>query len=118
MKKISLLLLSFLILGCSGTGVQLSFEDDKSNSIRAHYQNYLNNDMDGLKSLWSPELKVYLNSTESITLEELEVLLQAQHATFSPIKKFGWTIRHTRANSRNNVFLGSSGSFFPPLLNP
>ena len=88
MKKISLIILSFLILGCSGsgTGVNLSFEDDKSNSIRAHYQNYLNNNMDGLKSLWSPELKVYLNSTESITLEELEVLLQAQHATFSPIK--------------------------------
>ena len=86
MKKISLVLVSFFILGCSGTGAQLSFEDDKSNAIRAHYQNYLNNDMDGLKSLWSPDLKVYLNSTESISLQELEVLLQAQHATFSPIK--------------------------------
>ena len=87
MKKILLVLVSSLFLGCSSTtGVQLSFEDDKSNAIRAHYQNYLNNDMDGLKSLWSPDLKVYLNSTESISLEELEVLLQAQHATFSPIK--------------------------------
>ena len=87
MKEILLVLVSSLFLGCSSTtGVQLSFEDDKSNAIRAHYQNYLNNDMDGLKSLWSPDLKVYLNSTESISLEELEVLLQAQHATFSPIK--------------------------------
>ena len=86
MKKVSLVLFYLLILGCSGTGVKLSFEDEKSNAIRAHYQNYLNNDMDGLKSLWSPDLKVYLNSTESISLEELEVLLQAQHATFSPIK--------------------------------
>ena len=76
MKKILLVFVSSLFLGCSSTtGVQLSFEDDKSNAIRAHYQNYLNNDMDGLKSLWSPDLKVYLNSTESISLEELEVLL-------------------------------------------
>tara|TARA_B100001057_G_scaffold351989_1_gene353502 strand:- start:124 stop:654 length:531 start_codon:yes stop_codon:yes gene_type:complete len=86
MRKILLVFITLLVLGCSGTRVQLSFEDNKSNAIRAHYQNYLNNDMDGLKSLWSPDLKVYLNSTESISLEELEVLLQAQHNTFSPIK--------------------------------
>ena len=41
--------------------------------------------MDGLKSLWSSDLQVFLNSTEAITTDELVVLLQAQHATFDPI---------------------------------
>ena len=74
-----------LFIGCAPSGVQVTFDDDKSNAIRAHFQNYLNNDMDGLKSLWSSDLQVFANSTESVTLDELVVLLQAQHATFDPI---------------------------------
>ncbi len=84
MRKITLVLVSILILGCSGTGVQLSAAS-RGTAVHELAENYLNNDMDGLKSLWSPDLKVYLNSTESISLEELEVLLQAQHTTFDPI---------------------------------
>ena len=85
MKKITLIFTIFLMIGCAPTGVQVTFDDEKSNAIRAHFQNYLNNDMDGLKSLWSSDLQVFANSTESVTLDELVVLLQAQHATFDPI---------------------------------
>ena len=85
MKKIILIFTIFLMIGCAPTGVQVTFDDEKSNAIRAHFQNYLNNDMDGLKSLWSSDLQVFANSTEPVTLDELVVLLQAQHATFDPI---------------------------------
>ena len=87
MKKIILIFITALFIGCetAPVGVQVTFDDEKSNAIRAHFQNYLNNDMDGLKSLWSSDLQVFANSTEPVTLDELVVLLQAQHATFDPI---------------------------------
>ncbi len=84
MKKYILILISILTFGCSNNGVVLTtFDDEKSNAIRQHFENYLNNDMDGLKSLWSPDLQVFLNSVEPISLDELVGLLEAQHATFS-----------------------------------
>ena len=90
MKKYILIIISVLILGCSNSGVVLTtFDDDKSNAIRQHFQNYLNNDMDGLKSLWSPDLQVFLNSVEPISLDELVGLLEAQHETFSITMSWG-----------------------------
>ena len=85
MKKIFLLILIVTLTSCTNTGVIVTFDDEKSNAIRTHYENYLNNDMDGLKSLWASDLEVFLNSTEAISTDELVVLLQAQHATFNPI---------------------------------
>ena len=71
MKKLILIIFAvFLFNGCT-QGLQVTFNDDNSNAIRGHFQNYLNNDMDGLKELWSPDLKVYLNSKEAIGLDEL-----------------------------------------------
>ena len=88
MKKLLLTLTLIFFVGCnmdtSGIAI-VQFNDDKSKAIQSHFQNYLNNDMDGLKSLWSPDLKVYANSTDPIGLEELVGMLEAQHSTFSPI---------------------------------
>lgn len=90
MKKYILILISILTFGCSNNGVVLTtLDDDKSNAIRQHFENYLNNDMDGLKSLWSPDLQVFLNSVEPISLDELVGLLEAQHATFSITMSWG-----------------------------
>ena len=50
MKKFILTIATLLFFGCTGNGVIVTFDDDKSNAIRQHFQNYLNNDMDGLKS--------------------------------------------------------------------
>ena len=45
MKKIILIFITVLFIGCdtAPVGVQVTFDDEKSNAIRAHYQNYLNN---------------------------------------------------------------------------
>ena len=85
MKKIILSIFAALTIFSCNQGVQATFDDNNSNAIRAHFQNYLNNDMDGLKSLWSPELKVYLNSKTPIGVDELVSMLEAQHAGFDPI---------------------------------
>ena len=85
MKKIILTILTIVILFSCNQGVQVTFDDNNSNAIRAHFQNYLNNDMDGLKELWSPDVKVYLNSKQAIGVDELVALLEAQHAGFDPI---------------------------------
>ena len=85
MKKIILSIFAVLTIFSCNQGVQVTFDDNNSNAIRAHFQNYLKNDMDGLKSLWSPELKVYLNSKTPIGVDELVSMLEAQHAGFDPI---------------------------------
>jgi len=85
MKKTLVLLFTILLFASCSQGVQVTFDDENSNAIRSHFQNYLNNDMDGLKELWSPDLKVYLNSKQAIGVEELVSMLEAQHAGFDPI---------------------------------
>ena len=85
MKKLILIIFAALLFSGCTQGLQVTFDDDNSNAIRGHFQNYLNNDMDGLKELWSPDLKVYLNSKEAIGLDELVSMLEAQHAGFEPI---------------------------------
>ena len=48
MKKIILILITALFIGCdtAPVGVQVTFDDDKSNAIRGHYENYLSQDME------------------------------------------------------------------------
>ena len=89
MKHITVIFISLIVLGCTNNGVVVNFDDDKSNAIRQHFQHYLNNDMEGLKSLWSPELQVFLNSSEAISLDDLVGLLGAQHETFSIEMQWG-----------------------------
>ena len=89
MKQITVILISLMVLGCTNNGVVVNFDDDKSSAVRQHFQHYLNNDMDGLKSLWSPELPVFLNSNEAISLDDLVVLLGAQHDSFSSEMQWG-----------------------------
>ena len=76
MKQIAVIVISLMVLGCTNSGAVVNFDDDKSSAIRQHFQHYLNNDMDGLKSLWSPELQVFLNSNEAISLDDLVGLLE------------------------------------------
>mgnify|MGYP005720218195 FL=1 len=89
MKQIAVIVISLMVLGCTNSGAVVNFDDDKSSAIRQHFQHYLNNDMDGLKSLWSPELQVFLNSNEAISLDDLVGLLGAQHETFSIEMQWG-----------------------------
>ena len=45
MKKYIIILITILTVGCTSTGVQVTFDDEKSNAIRAHIQNYCNNNV-------------------------------------------------------------------------
>ena len=40
MRNLILIFMTALFVGCSSTGVQVTFDDDKSNAIRGHYENY------------------------------------------------------------------------------
>jgi hypothetical protein len=85
MKKILFILIASFAISCTNNGVTVTFDDEKSNAIRAHYQNYLNNDIDGLKSLWSPDLKIYMNSPDAAGVDDIASLIAAQHANFDNI---------------------------------
>ena len=89
MKYYLLLLITFLFIGCAPTtptGTVITFDDEKSNAIRAHYENYENNNVEGLQSLWSPDLELYANSTESIGVAEISEFVNAHHENFEDIE--------------------------------
>ena len=86
MKNYLLLLITFLFIGCAPTGTIITFDDEKSNAIRDHYQNYEANNVEGLQALWSSELELYANSTEAIGVAEISDFVNAHHENFSDIK--------------------------------
>lgn len=89
--KFHYLLFTILLFGCANNNSDttiVTFDDEKSKSIRTHYQNYLNNDIDGLKSLWSPNLKIFLTDTKESGIEDISSLIIAQHKCFSNISSF------------------------------
>tara|TARA_B100001250_G_scaffold97600_1_gene81885 strand:- start:1016 stop:1546 length:531 start_codon:yes stop_codon:yes gene_type:complete len=85
MRKILFILIASFAISCTNNGVTVTFDDENSNAIRAHYQNYLNNDIDGLKSLWSPDLKIYMNSPDAAGVDDIASLITAQHENFDNI---------------------------------
>ena len=71
MRNLLLFLFALVAYSCSSptNNVVTTFDDEKSNAIREHYQNYLKNDVAALQSLWSPDLKIYLNSVDASTVD-------------------------------------------------
>ena len=92
MRNILLSLLALIAFSCSSptNGVVTTFDDEKSNAIREHYQNYLKNDVPALQSLWSPDLKIYMNSVDASTVSEISDLITVQHQVFDNIS-MSWT---------------------------
>ena len=92
MKNLILFLLIIVAASCGtpSNNVIVTFDDEKSNAIRGHYQNYLNNDVAALQSLWSPDLKIYMNSTEASTVADISELITVQHEVFDNIS-MSWT---------------------------
>ena len=87
MRNILLSLLALIAFSCSSptNGVVTTFDDEKSNAIREHYQNYLKNDVPALQSLWSPDLKIYMNSVEASGVADISDLITVQHQVFDNI---------------------------------
>tara|TARA_B100001094_G_C18121531_1_gene767142 strand:+ start:810 stop:1337 length:528 start_codon:yes stop_codon:yes gene_type:complete len=88
LKKLLLLFITTATIGCNSSNTVVEFEDEKSNSIRGHYQYYLNNDIEGLKKLWADEDKItlWLGSVKTSPLSELIGLIEVQHAAFDNIQ--------------------------------
>ena len=85
MRNFILLFVAALFVGCVSSGVQVTFDDEKSNAIRAHIQNYCNNDVEAVLALAADNVEVYINSSEPISLEDVLSIVEVQHATFGPI---------------------------------
>tara|TARA_B100000886_G_C20327508_1_gene450905 strand:- start:172 stop:693 length:522 start_codon:yes stop_codon:yes gene_type:complete len=85
MKNVLYFLVLVLSFSCSTNNVTMTFDDEKSNAIRSHYQNYLKNDVPALQSLWSPDLKIYMNSVEASTVTDISDLITVQHEVFENI---------------------------------
>ena len=63
MRNFILLFVAALFVGCASSGVQVTFDDEKSNAIRAHIQNYCNNDVEAVLALAAENVEVYINSS-------------------------------------------------------
>jgi len=92
MRNLFFFLLATLAFGCGSpsNNVLTTFDDEKSNAIREHYQNYLKNDVTALQSLWSPDLKIYMNSVDASTIDDISELITVQHDVFENIS-MSWT---------------------------
>ena len=73
MKKIILLFIAALFVSCTSTGVQVTFEDEKSNAIKQAYVEYMNQNFDG--DIWSEDLQFYGNVTDPIGYDEAKSLI-------------------------------------------
>ena len=64
MKKIILVFIAALFVGCTSTGGQVTFDDENSNSIREHLQYYVDGDIDSMMAIIADDAEIYINSQE------------------------------------------------------
>ena len=70
MKKILLVaLVAFTMFSCN-QGIMVSFDDPKSQAILSVYDSYMQNDAAAIESLYAEDAVVYLNSLDSIPIQE------------------------------------------------
>ena len=74
-----------LFIGCDTepVGVQVTFDDEKSNALKEAYVKYLDQTFDG--DIWSEDLQFYGNSTEPIGYDEAISLIGAHHELYDDI---------------------------------
>ena len=85
MKKILLVALAvFTMLSCN-QGVTVSFDDPKSQAILSVYDSYMENDAGAIESLYAEDAVVYLNSLDSIPIQENVKNLSMHHELFDDI---------------------------------
>ena len=78
-------------------------KDDKSMAIRNHFDNYLNNNIDALKSLWRPDLKIYLTDYTESGLQDIVNLISIQHDAFENIS-FSGPLKNSTPDSKMAIF--------------
>ena len=85
MKKFILLFVSVLFIGCSSTGIQVTFDDENSNTIREHLQHYVDGDIDSMMAIITDDAEIYINSEESVSAEEVRAIHELEHSVFDSI---------------------------------
>ncbi len=88
MKKlfstISILAIITQLISCTTSDATLTFEDEQTNAIRAHFEDYANANLDGMMARWSDELTVLTNDG-SVGLSEVKEVVPLHHILFSEI---------------------------------
>ena len=85
MKKIILVFIAALFVGCTSTGVQVTFDDENSNTIREHLQYYVDGDIDSMMSIIADDAEIYINSDESVSSAEVRSIHELEHSIFEDI---------------------------------
>ena len=83
MKKYILLFFATLFIGCAPTGVQVTFDDEKSNALKEAYSQYVKQAFTG--DIWSKDLQFYGNVTEPISYDEAMSLVGIHHELYDDI---------------------------------
>ena len=82
MKKILLIaLVAFTMFSCN-QGITVSFDDPKSEAILSVYDSYMQNDAAAIESLYAEDAVVYLNSLDSIPIQDNVKNLAMHHELF------------------------------------
>ena len=85
MKKILLTTLVALVMFSCNQGVSVSFDDEKSQSILSVYDSYMENDMASIESLYAADAIAFVNSVDSIPIQENMKNLTMHHELFDAI---------------------------------
>ena len=83
MKNYILLFFAALFVGCAPTGVQVTFDDENSNTIREHLQHYVDGDIDSMMSIIADDAEIYINSQESVSASDVRAIHELEHSIFT-----------------------------------
>ena len=70
------------LTSCTTSDATLTFEDEQTNAIRAHFEDYANANLEGMMARWSDELTVLTNDG-SVGLGEVKEVVPLHHMLFS-----------------------------------
>lgn len=84
LKAVTILTITVQLTSCTTTGTTLTFDDEKTNEIRAHFEDYKNANLDGMLTRWSDDLKVLTNDG-TVGLSDVEEIILQHHTLFSEI---------------------------------
>ena len=85
MKKIILVFIAALFVGCTSSGVQVTFDDENSNTIREHLQYYVDGDIDSMMAIIADDAEIYINSQESVSAGDVRAIHELEHSIFDEI---------------------------------
>ena len=83
-STISILALIAQLTSCTTPVATLTFEDEQTQAIRAHFEDYANANLEGMMTRWSDELTILTNDG-IVGLDEVKEVVPLHHTLFSDI---------------------------------